>query len=441
MCALYNGNIVKRDANGGVQMGKVVLSVLLILAAALSMQACRREQETVIQEPETTADPFVIHELCGSWIRYRDEAEDIFVFSGDTVRLSDGSECGYTVTGDGNERSIALEEGKVSLTFKRRGVNGVSVSFLFDGEGTAYINRKDLIYTPENYMPDPERERSTEEEEGETFDTAQLEKDFLGIVQGEWVRVSKRTFSDVLVIDGNTVTWSDMTGDHGPDEFYIRAYPFTDKACELRLPVAYGEPTYFDYREKTIDGNPVRTLFGISELDGGPDPENVICALVKKEDLDLLPEGYDVDRIRDNSYVYVAPVRETRLLFLDDVMDAAGWIGKPLDSLGADPVYFEDSQSDLDFSGFLFSHKVSGTVYAGENVDEVTMVCSGVSAEEINGEFTRLYGEPVKDMIPYVSGIGVTDISVYDAGEYMVRVDEASEVSYLIVKFSKNSEE
>ena len=64
------------------------------------------------------------------------------------------------------------------------------------------------------------------------------------------------------------------------------------------------------------------------------------------------------------------------------------------------------------------------------------MICSGVSAEEINGEFTRLYGEPVKDMIPYVSGIGFTDISVYDAGEFMVRVDEASEVSYLIVRFS-----
>ena len=138
MCALYNGNIVKRDANGGVQMGKVVLSVLLILAAALSMQACRREPETVTQEPEAPEDPFVIHELCGSWIRYRDEAEDIFVFSGDTVRLADGSECGYTVTEDGNERSIALEEGKVSLTFKRRGVNGVSIGFLFDGLSTAH---------------------------------------------------------------------------------------------------------------------------------------------------------------------------------------------------------------------------------------------------------------------------------------------------------------
>ena len=378
---------------------------------------------------------FIEDELSGVWLEYGTE-NTAFFFTGDTVTVFEpdgsGDDYPYSVSGQDGERQIAVE-GLTDLAFRRRGVNGWSIGFLFTDD-KVYVNERDARFCPDGYVPDPDVE-SRPDEEQVTFDTDELKTIFGELIVGEWVCLDSDDYQDFTVTE-TEISWTDRDGERETHDYRLSPYAFTDKVCGISMSGSFKEYIELEYREKTISGNAVRMLIGTSQPPGSSTVDT-ICVLVKKEDADLLPEGYESERHKDDSYVYRSAVRERKLLFLEDVLDAGAWVGKNVSDLGIDQVYIDGSDSKLDFSGFLFGAKASGRVYETDGIYDVSVYTYDLSFDECTDRLTGMYGEPEMNETPYVAGDGSTLTAVYDAGDCHVYVSTYSEKAYLEITFRR----
>ena len=371
-------------------------------------------------------------ELAGEWIQYRFVSENAFVFEKDKVTFSDGTKMSYKITQQDGEYHVSF--GSVDLVFVRKGINGYSTGFLFDSTNTAFLRRSDLDYVPDLYQPS--REGSTIPEP-EVYDVDELNEMFHQLLPGSYSGIYG-VFSEMSIGEG-FISWRDTDGHHTEVQYDLQPVSYTDKICEIELNGEMQQQLFLEYREKIINDNHVGVIFVMTSEEGSDDVEE-LGALVKTEDEQLIPTGYLPERYTDDAYQYSpGNIRETELLFLEDVLAAGKWCGKKLTDLDVDMIYFQQSQSDLDFSGYLLRHKVSGQIYETGTIYIINMSCQDTGYDQLVSELTELYGKPDVSELPYSQADGNVKIAMFGADGFWISIRTASKWKDLRIVFTARS--